>query len=60
MTHEAYVQQGVGGFPNDFHNPFKDFFRDNVSTFFQNCSIGFSSIHFVALFCQCFYCISAA
>nr|POE88847.1 chaperone protein dnaj gfa2, mitochondrial [Quercus suber] len=25
-----YVQQEDGGVPNDFHNPFKDFFRDNI------------------------------
>ncbi|XP_075643337.1 chaperone protein dnaJ GFA2, mitochondrial [Castanea sativa] len=30
VGHEAYVQQGDGGVPNDFHNPFKDFFRDNI------------------------------
>uniref|UniRef100_A0A2N9F6R7 CR-type domain-containing protein n=1 Tax=Fagus sylvatica TaxID=28930 RepID=A0A2N9F6R7_FAGSY len=33
VGHEAYVQQGDGGFPNDFHNPFKDFFRDNIRFF---------------------------
>ncbi|KAB1224790.1 Chaperone protein dnaJ 1, mitochondrial [Morella rubra] len=31
VGHAAYVQQGESGFPNDFHSPFKDFFRDNVS-----------------------------
>ncbi|XP_050281893.1 chaperone protein dnaJ GFA2, mitochondrial-like [Quercus robur] len=30
VGHEAYVQQGDSGVPNDFHNPFKDFFQDNI------------------------------
>ena len=42
MRHMYNKPQGDSGVPNDFHNPFKDFFRYNVSTFFQNCSIGFS------------------
>uniref|UniRef100_A0A2N9FNV4 CR-type domain-containing protein n=1 Tax=Fagus sylvatica TaxID=28930 RepID=A0A2N9FNV4_FAGSY len=40
VGHEAYVQQGDGGFPNDFHNPFKDFFRDNIFEDFFSRRLG--------------------
>ncbi|KAG2671539.1 hypothetical protein I3843_13G001800 [Carya illinoinensis] len=40
VGHDTYVQQGESGFPNDFHGPFKDFFRDNIFDEFFNRRLG--------------------